>query len=212
MMEKTRPKCPQCGSRKIARILWGRQNISDELQKEIENGEAILGGCMVPKNSMNWHCSECGLEFVKTGFDELVRFNKKQKPDYIKAHIHSFGNQKEIRESQKCGCFHCLKTFDSAEVVEWIERETGANFGDNELAIWLERLDKARPDIVLIERQSPQALRESLEDAGYAVAVIDVLSTHAEGEGFDRYLEIQGENAQALSDAFRRADAGKEMH
>ena len=121
MMEKTRPKCPQCGSRKIARILWGRQNISDELQKEIENGEAILGGCMVPKNSMNWHCRDCGLEFVKTGFDELVRFNKKQKPDYIKAHIHSFGNQKEIRGSQKCGCFHCLKTFDSAEVVEWIE-------------------------------------------------------------------------------------------
>ncbi len=70
---------------------------------------------------MNWHCSECGLEFVKTGFDELVRFNKKQKPDYIKAHIHSFGNQKEIRQSQKCGCFHCLKTFDSAEIVEWIE-------------------------------------------------------------------------------------------
>ena len=67
MMEKTRPKCPQCGSRKIARILWGRQNISDELQKEIENGEAILGGCMVPKNSMNWHCRDCGLEFVKTG-------------------------------------------------------------------------------------------------------------------------------------------------
>ncbi len=100
----------------------------------------------------------------------------------------------------------------SFEVAEWIERETGANFGDNELAIWLERLDKARPDIVLIERQSPQALRESLEDAGYAVAVIDVLSTHAEGEGFDRYLEIQGENAQALLDAFRRADAGKEMH
>ncbi len=121
MMEKTRPKCPQCGSRKIARILWGRQNISDELQKEIENGEAILGGCMVPKNSMNWHCRDCGLEFVKTGFDELVRFNKKQKPDYIKAHIHSFGNQKEIRQSQKCGCFHCLKTFDSAEIVEWIE-------------------------------------------------------------------------------------------
>ena len=100
----------------------------------------------------------------------------------------------------------------SFEVVEWIERETGANFGDNELAIWLERLDKARPDIILIERQSPQALRESLEDAGYAVAVIDVLSTHAEGEGFDRYLEIQGENAQALLDAFNRADAGKEMH
>jgi len=98
------------------------------------------------------------------------------------------------------------------EIVEWIERETGANYGDNELAGWLERLDKARPDIVLIERQAPQALREALEAAGYAVAAIDVLSTHAEGEGFDKYLEIQGENAQALLDAFMRANARKEMH
>lgn len=98
------------------------------------------------------------------------------------------------------------------EIVEWIKRETGANYGDNELAGWLERLDKARPDIVLIERQAPQALREALEAAGYAVAAIDVLSTHAEGEGFDKYLEIQGENAQVLLDAFERANAGKEMH
>lgn len=98
------------------------------------------------------------------------------------------------------------------EIVEWIERETGANYGDNELAGWLERLDKARPDVVLIERQAPQALREALEAAGYAVAAIDVLSTHAEGEGFDKYLEIQGENAQVLLDAFERANARKEMH
>lgn len=98
------------------------------------------------------------------------------------------------------------------EIVEWIERETGANYGDNELADWLERLDKARPDIVLIERQAPQALREALEAAGYAIAAIDVLSSHAEGEGFDKYLEIQGENAQVLLDTFERANAGKEMH
>lgn len=98
------------------------------------------------------------------------------------------------------------------DIVEWIERETGANFGDNELALWLERLDKAGPDVVLIERHAPQALREALEAAGYAVVAIDVLSTHAEGEGFDKYLEIQGENAQALLEAFERADAGKETH
>lgn len=96
------------------------------------------------------------------------------------------------------------------EVAEWIERESGADFGDNELAAWLEQLEKADVKVVMLEKQAPQALREALEAAGYAVATIDVLSTHTEGEGFDRYLEIQGENAQAVLDAFMRADAGKE--
>jgi len=98
------------------------------------------------------------------------------------------------------------------EVGEWIERETGAEFGDNELDTWLKRLEEADVDVVLIEKQAPQALKDALEAAGYAVAAIDVLSTHTEGEGFDRYLEIQGENAQALFDAFERVDAGKEEH
>ena len=98
------------------------------------------------------------------------------------------------------------------EVADWIEREPGSAYGDNELAMWLERLEKADVEVVLIEKQAPQALVESLEAQGYAVALIDVLSTHLEGEGFDRYLEIQDDNAQAISDAFERADAGKEQH
>lgn len=98
------------------------------------------------------------------------------------------------------------------EVADWIERETGSAYGDNELAMWLERLEKADAEVVLIEKQAPQALVEALEAQGHAVALIDVLSTHAEGEGFDRYLEIQGENAQAICDAFERADAGRKQH
>lgn len=98
------------------------------------------------------------------------------------------------------------------EVADWIEREAGSAFGDNELAMWLERLEKAGVSVVLIEKQAPRALVESLEAQGYAVAPIDVLSTHTEGEGFDSYLEIQSENAQAICDAFERAEAGEEKH
>lgn len=98
------------------------------------------------------------------------------------------------------------------EVAEVIERETGADFGDNELAAWLERLETTDADVVLIEKQAPQALKEALEAAGYAVASIDVFSTHVEGEGFDRYLEIQGENARALLNAFVSAEDRKEEH
>ena len=64
--------------------------------------------------------------------------------------------------------------------------------------------------MVLIERQAPQALIEALEAAGYAVARLDVMSTHREGEGFDQYIEIQRGNAQALRDAFDRARAMEE--
>ena len=98
------------------------------------------------------------------------------------------------------------------EVAEWIGREPGATFGDNELAGWLERLEEADVEVVLIERQAPQMLQEALEAAGYAVAPLDVLSTHTEGEGFDRYLEIQANNAQALLDAFEQADKRREGH
>jgi len=98
------------------------------------------------------------------------------------------------------------------EVADWIQRETGSAYGDNELAMWLERLEKADADVILIEKQAPQTLVESLEAQGYAVALIDMFSTHLEGEGFDRYLEIQSDNAKAISDAFERADAGKEQH
>ena len=56
------------------------------------------------------------------------------------------------------------------EVADWIEREPGSAYGDNELAMWLERLKEADVEVVLIEKQAPQALIEALEAAGYAVA------------------------------------------
>ena len=78
--------------------------------------------------------------------------------------------------------------------------------------MWLERLEKADVNVVLIEKQASQALVESLEAHGFTVALIDVLSTHVEGEGFDSYLEAQSNNAQAILEAFERADAGREQH
>lgn len=42
--------------------------------------------------------------------------------DYLKtAHKASFGNRKEIMESQECGCFYCKQTFSGTLVEEWIE-------------------------------------------------------------------------------------------
>lgn len=96
-------------------------------------------------------------------------------------------------------------------VSEWIDRESGTAMSDNEFAACLERLEKVDAKVVLIEKQAPQALVEALEAAGYCVAGIDVLSTHREGEGFDKYIEIQRGNAQTIRAAFDRADAGKDL-
>lgn len=93
------------------------------------------------------------------------------------------------------------------EAALWIDRESGASLVDNELSACLEKLRSTDARVVLIERQAPQALVDALEAAGYAVARLDVLSTHREGEGFDAYLEYQSGNARALLDALQRADA-----
>ncbi|WP_407724897.1 hypothetical protein [Ruminococcus sp. JL13D9] len=90
------------------------------MEKE-ERGEVKLAGCFLPKDSKNWHCNECGFEFGKTGFDEIVRFNKKKKPKHIAAHAHSFMNYTEITQSEKCGCFYCLHVFPNNMISEWID-------------------------------------------------------------------------------------------
>lgn len=95
-------------------------------------------------------------------------------------------------------------------VVEQIDRESGEWMSDIELKALLERLNGANAKVILIEKQAPQALREALEGAGYAVACMDVMSTHREGEGFERYIELQRENARALEEALKRAQKTEE--
>ena len=91
-------------------------------------------------------------------------------------------------------------------VADWIDRESGENYYETELADCLERLSRSGAKVVMIERQAPKALVDALEGAGYAVARIDILSTHREGEGFDGYIRAQHENATAIAQAFKRAE------
>lgn len=95
------------------------------------------------------------------------------------------------------------------EIAAQIDRESAASMGDNELEACLKTLDASGAMVVLIEKQAPQALIKALEAAGYAVARIDVMSTHREGEGFDVYIDIQAANAQAVRDAFARVASGE---
>ena len=97
-------------------------------------------------------------------------------------------------------------------VADWIDRESGDALVGNELTALLERIPACDAKVILIERQAPQALTEALEAAGYAVARLDVLSAHREGEGFDAYIELQSANARAISEAFAKAESMEDTH
>ncbi len=61
-IKKGRPrKCPQCGSPRIAMIMYGLPDFSSEkLKKDVEEGRIVLGGCIVRPDNPRWQCKGCG--------------------------------------------------------------------------------------------------------------------------------------------------------
>ena len=43
-----------------------------------------------------------------------------------KAYDHSICNKEELKKVEKCGCFYCSRIFDTSEIKEWIEENSGA--------------------------------------------------------------------------------------
>lgn len=39
------------------------------------------------------------------------------------AHERSIFHEKEINESQKCGCFYCKNIFESKRITEWVDEQ-----------------------------------------------------------------------------------------
>ena len=58
-------KCPQCGSAKIANILYGLPIFSPELEKELKDGKIELGGCCISDDDPIWKCTECEVDIYK---------------------------------------------------------------------------------------------------------------------------------------------------
>jgi len=57
--------CPDCGSNKVARILWGMPAWSPKMQNEIDQGKLILGGCVVSDRDPKWQCVDCGTKIFQ---------------------------------------------------------------------------------------------------------------------------------------------------
>lgn len=66
--------------------------------------------------------------FVRKGGDKMQKINfhkndnteQKCEPDYITAHEYSMFNRRLLEHDKRCGCFHCLKVFDTKE-LEWVD-------------------------------------------------------------------------------------------
>jgi hypothetical protein len=57
-------KCPRCGSRDIAAILYGMPVFDDELRSKIDAGKLRLGGCCSGEPAPKYFCNGCGKGFA----------------------------------------------------------------------------------------------------------------------------------------------------
>ena len=44
----------------------------------------------------------------------------------IDLHLRSSTHREEIQTASECSCFHCLQTFPTTEIAEWIDENTTA--------------------------------------------------------------------------------------
>ncbi len=51
--------CPSCASCKIARIRYGLPAFNENLERDLEAGRIVLGGCLVSENDPQWKCLDC---------------------------------------------------------------------------------------------------------------------------------------------------------
>jgi DNA-directed RNA polymerase subunit RPC12/RpoP len=55
--------CPKCGSKAIARIVYGYPLLDEKMEKDLKEGKIKLGGCCLWEGNPDYHCNTCGHEF-----------------------------------------------------------------------------------------------------------------------------------------------------
>jgi len=69
----SKKKCPACGSKDIAKILYGMPTY--EAFETAQRGEIYLGGCCISDNDPKWHCKACGKDFGGGNLFPLLEMN-----------------------------------------------------------------------------------------------------------------------------------------
>ena len=52
-------KCPKCGSRRVAPILYGMPAYSEEMEQQLKEEKLYLGGCCISGMEPTYHCYQC---------------------------------------------------------------------------------------------------------------------------------------------------------
>jgi len=65
IFKKKPRKCPKCDSKTVARILYGMPAFSPELEKDLEYGKIVLGGCVINPDDPTWSCVKCGTNMYR---------------------------------------------------------------------------------------------------------------------------------------------------
>ena len=99
MEETTRAKrkprrCPRCGSARVAAILWGLPAGSPALDRDLEAGRVVLGGCCVGDDDPAWECADCG-----AGIHREAPYSARDKFDQPLDAIHIVHRAEEPRTS-----------------------------------------------------------------------------------------------------------------
>ena len=70
-------KCPKCGSKRVAPILYGMPAYDEELERKINSEEVYLGGCIISGSDPQYHCFGCGaggsvIQFVEAAMNLIL--------------------------------------------------------------------------------------------------------------------------------------------
>ena len=65
-------KCPNCGEKKVAAILYGLP--SPGMFTQGSSGKIVLGGCCVTDCDPSWECTNCGTQI----YNEVLRSRFKE--------------------------------------------------------------------------------------------------------------------------------------
>jgi len=71
-VESKPEKCPVCGFKPVAEILYGMPVFSQELEEEMKAGKVTLGGCDISPGQPSWECSRCETLFYIDSDKEIL--------------------------------------------------------------------------------------------------------------------------------------------
>lgn len=68
---RSKPKrCKACRSSRIAYILHGMPAMDAQMERDIQEGRLVLGGCCVTEDDAEWQCTTCGTPVHVTGREQ----------------------------------------------------------------------------------------------------------------------------------------------